>query len=309
MNIISGQWLCIVVLILIVSCTRDAKITPPKAERQITLSCFISPDEDTVSAVVAWSKPIFRNSGNQWEVIPVANASVIITGDKGSLALTNFLPNESAPKYWAAQPAGFFEPGKMYTITIAEPGGKSISAATIIPMRKELNIRPLLIDSSTVKSPWGVEKIFRVRFSVTFDDDPAPGDRYRITAGYFSVFNRFIDDSDTNIVIRDSTYVPFYLDRSELHSDVRGNGSPITVNIGQQQIVYKSEEDGGTGLTNAFYFTVLQTDESYFRFHQYAENYFGDDPFSEPNPMFSNVTGGQGIFGSYIKHVAVLRIR
>jgi hypothetical protein len=309
MNMKSGQWLCIIVLILAVSCIRDAKITPPKVERQITLSCFISPDEDTVSAVVAWSKPLFTKGGNQWEVIPVANASVIITGDKGSLALTNFLPNESAPKYWAAQPAGFFEPGKMYTITIAEPGGKSISAATIIPMRKELNIRPSLIDSSTVKSPWGFEKIFRVRLSVTFDDDPTPGDRYRITTGYFSVFNRFIEDGDTIRAISDSTYMPFYLDRSELYSDARGNGSPVTVNTGQQQIFYYGEEDGGTGLTNAFYFTVLQTDESYFRFHQYAENYFGDDPFSEPNPMFSNVTGGQGIFGSYIKHEAVLRIR
>lgn len=290
------------------ACMRDAKVVPPKIERQITLSCFISPDEDTIAAVVAWSKPLFTSQSNPWQVNPVQNATVVITGENGSLTLSNFFPDEFKPRYWAAQPEGFFEDGKTYSITIVEPGGKTVSSSTTIPVRKPLLVTPVIIDSSTQISTWGGGSEFNVRFSVSFTDPPTSGDRYRITGGYYSVFSGLVQDGDVWRLKKDSSYSAMFFNRSELYEDRAGNGETVTFNTGQQNIFIGEDVGFGcSGIGDLFYFMVLQTDDAYFRFHQYAENYFGDDPFSEPNPMYSNVKGGQGVFGSYLKHVAVLR--
>jgi hypothetical protein len=52
---------------------------------------------------------------------------------------------------------------------------------------------------------------------------------------------------------------------------------------------------------------LLETDEHYFRYHDSRLNDEGDNPFAEPNIMYSNVNGGLGCFGSYVKTVKRVR--
>ena len=55
---------------------------------------------------------------------------------------------------------------------------------------------------------------------------------------------------------------------------------------------------------------LLNTEKSYYQFHQSLLNYDdGTVPFSETSPLFSNITGGLGIFSAYTVDSIVIRIK
>jgi hypothetical protein len=55
---------------------------------------------------------------------------------------------------------------------------------------------------------------------------------------------------------------------------------------------------------------LLSTDKPYYDFHRSAENIsLGDGPFTEPTLLYSNVSGGLGIFASYTLDSLIYRIK
>jgi hypothetical protein len=55
---------------------------------------------------------------------------------------------------------------------------------------------------------------------------------------------------------------------------------------------------------------LLNTDKSYYDYHRSLGNYdSGDDPFTEPSPVFSNVNGGLGIFAAYTVDSLIFRLK
>jgi hypothetical protein len=55
---------------------------------------------------------------------------------------------------------------------------------------------------------------------------------------------------------------------------------------------------------------LLNTEKSYYQFHQSLLKYNdGTVPFSEVSPLFSNITGGLGIFSAYTVDSIVIRIK
>jgi hypothetical protein len=45
---------------------------------------------------------------------------------------------------------------------------------------------------------------------------------------------------------------------------------------------------------------LYNTEESYYRYHTSLDNYNdGENPFTEVTPVYSNVTGGLGVFTSF----------
>ncbi len=55
--------------------------------------------------------------------------------------------------------------------------------------------------------------------------------------------------------------------------------------------IYEDNEPG-----NSLYISIAITDENYYKYHKSVNSFEGDNPFSEPTPVFSNITGGIGIF-------------
>jgi hypothetical protein len=51
----------------------------------------------------------------------------------------------------------------------------------------------------------------------------------------------------------------------------------------------------------SYYGYLLNTDIHYYEYHRRRINYYGDDPFSEPAPQYSNVSGGFGVICSFRK--------
>ena len=57
-------------------------------------------------------------------------------------------------------------------------------------------------------------------------------------------------------------------------------------------------------------FYYQNTDKAYYDYHQSLLKYSGgDNPFTEPSPLFSNISGGLGIFASYNLDSLVIRLK
>ena len=57
-------------------------------------------------------------------------------------------------------------------------------------------------------------------------------------------------------------------------------------------------------------FYLLNTEKSYFLYHKSLSDYVsGDNPFSEASAVYSNITGGLGIFASYTVDSLIVRLK
>jgi hypothetical protein len=54
---------------------------------------------------------------------------------------------------------------------------------------------------------------------------------------------------------------------------------------------------------------LFNTDEPYYRYHQSLRNSNNDNPFAEPAPVYSNITGGLGVFAAYNQSVITLQLK
>jgi hypothetical protein len=55
---------------------------------------------------------------------------------------------------------------------------------------------------------------------------------------------------------------------------------------------------------------IFNTDKAYYDYHISLKNYnSGEDPFTEASPIYSNVTGGLGIFAAYTVDSLVFRLK
>jgi len=71
---------------------------------------------------------------------------------------------------------------------------------------------------------------------------------------------------------------------------------------------YKTNRVGAMeGPLELFLFLGL-TDEHYFRFHKSVFGYEGDNPFSEPTPIYTNISGGVGVFCAVRKNIVSVNI-
>ena len=55
---------------------------------------------------------------------------------------------------------------------------------------------------------------------------------------------------------------------------------------------------------------LMNTEKSYYLYHKSIEDYnSGDDPFSEVTPVYSNITGGLGVFTSFTVDSLFFRLK
>lgn len=55
---------------------------------------------------------------------------------------------------------------------------------------------------------------------------------------------------------------------------------------------------------------ILNTNKEYYDYHESIKKYSGgDDPFTEVSPVFTNITGGLGIFAAYTIDSLIFRLK
>ena len=65
--------------------------------------------------------------------------------------------------------------------------------------------------------------------------------------------------------------------------------------------LYKTDQIGSDqGNSDIVYINLCTTDVNYYNYHRSIFNFEEGNPFTEPTPVYSNISGGVGIFAAYI---------
>ncbi len=265
----------ILVLILAVSTACEKVVTNvdvPKMEPQMVLFGFISPEEKIINIDLTLSKPIYggNKSGQFGAFEPVKNASVIITSETGQAVTLSYI--DSTESYRVSQSIYKIEPGKTYTITAVSPT-KSVKAVCTVPS-DTIPFKELTWTKTGSTSGSGFGPYFK--YVCKWDDPVQKGNYYRLVIQQFysgpfgngggnDVCNNFLDDETRNGQLLATTCED-----------------------------YSYQPD-----TNYREVYLLNTDIHYYEYMRRRVNYYGDDPFSEPFPQYSNVQNGLGVFCAF----------
>lgn len=243
----------------------------PDYQPKLVVQCFISPEDSNIIVYVSESSPIFK-VGPVYQDLKISDATVRITG-QGQDAIIPYLSDH---QYYMLPKSAFpILSGATYTLQVSVPDGRSVSASTTVPSK--LNTSLLINEINWIQGEFSdYEMNFR------FQDLPGAGDFYRISA-YFS-------DTDTNLGIL-NTY-ELFLEK----------GERVTSDLNKDENVFSYRVNYSTySKNNKVTLLLLTTNEEYYRYHKTVFSYVGDDPFSEPVIIYSNIENGLGVFCAYRK--------
>lgn len=244
----------------------------PESEPKLVVSGYLSPDDDTISIIVKKSRPLYvPTQGWDNSFPPVNNATVTISDGLNSVTLpfnshrgTYQLPAVNMP----------VTAGETYSLEVTTPDGYHATSSCTIPIGVAPDVELTGID--TINQYGSIS----VKVSLRFRDLPGTGNFYRIAAG--TLYGDGIN-----------YYRYFYETGFE-----RGEPFVSDKNKEGELFTYRTWEIYNDNLTdNNLYVSLLITDENYYNFHRSINSSSdGDNPFSEPTPVFTNIEGGLGIF-------------
>lgn len=264
----------LLVLVIVISSACEKIVTNvdiPKVEAQMVLFGFISPEENTINVELTLSKPIFGGSNGKGlgAFEPIKDASVIITNESGQAVTLNYV--DTAEAYQVSQSVYKIEPGRTYTITAVSPT-KSVKAVCTVP----LDTVPLTeFTSAKLGGASGNGTGPSFKHVCKWNDPIQTGNYYRLAIQQYypnspggvnnDVYNGFFDDATQNGKLFSATCEDYWYQPDTNYREVY----------------------------------LLNTDIHYYEYMRRRVNYYGDDPFSEPFPQYSNVQNGLGVFCSF----------
>ncbi len=258
------------------SCESDATVDVPETKPKLVVSSFISPQDTQVVVRVKRSKPIFQ-SYNVNTSASVANASVSITNGSTTMQL-NY---NSTGEYYGVSATLFpITAGTTYTLTVTTPEGETATAKTTVP-----GVAPAAMNVSYTYVVEDSNSFFVSRhytITINWNDFSGQSDLYRVVP--VQLVKSVINPTDT-----------FQLRAGEfLISDANNDGGTI-----QDKIDFYNHIAQGSDTIVGFDFYLMRSSPEYYLYHESLLNYNSGDPFSEPSLIYTNITGGLGVFGSY----------
>ena len=184
------------------------------------------------------------------------------------------------------------EEGKTYTLRIKSDFGLSAEASCTVPFRRNCNIE---IDTTMRQ----------------YYDTPDTGNSYTwINLDLY--FNDFKGETNYYRLLSEITSyrstIPLY------YSPGEGNEFSVISDKGRDgerfKITMPGHWKGGLSDSTFLKAYLLNTDKVYYDYQKSLENYSsGEDPFTEPAPLYSNITGGLGIFAAYTVDSLIFRLK
>jgi hypothetical protein len=246
----------------------------PEYESKLVLTSFISPEGKSIKVNLGESVAVFGPQSSAIQNPAIPGATVILKGPQHQIQIPW---SEERYAYYLDSLSWDMQANTEYELTAILPDGRSIEGKCSIPadLNTSLEITDIEVGS-------GVEfgQAYIIQFTIT--DLPGEGHYYRV-GGYM----HYTYDQGS-----EETYsMPLYLSRgSEYISDIEKDGSTMSFRI---------DADIFWGEDQMLELFLLTTDEAYYRYHNTLNNYWGDDPFSEPTLIYSNIENGLGVFAAY----------
>lgn len=275
-NILALPFLFAFFLCLFSSCEKDADVDLPKTEPKLVLVSFITPQDTVLKVTVTRSQPIFE-SYNINTTNAVADATVIMTSSTGNVQLVYDALKEC---YTTSAIAFPIFAGNTYTLTVTTPTGESAEATTTVPSHNGVAGFSATMTDSLSFDGWFTQ--LSTHFSYQLNDYGGEENRYR----FFSAI--LLRDTITN-----DTIMARY--SSLLFTDNNADGQQLQGSLDGN---FSDYNPSSTRVVIGYDCWMFNVDRHYYQYHNSLYNYSGDDPFSEPTIIYTNVKDGLGVFAS-----------
>ena len=288
-------------LLWLPACIKVSGVEVPATAPKLVLSCFLSPQDTVLKVNVSTSVPIYNNSIGDNQGSWVDDATVTLSDGTSSVRLT--LVKANTGEYITRATNLPILSGKTYYLNVTAPGGFQAEAFCTIPAQAHDAVSSIRLDSTLIDGGIGKE----YSLSVEWQDAPGEGDYYRLVAERPSTIQWSFDPTDSDKP--DTLYYPISFEQGEAYTrDLGQEGRRFLVKNGKFTSLFDPSGTGKTdGLERKINIVLLTTDRGYYEYHRALDNYVGDNPFSEPVLLFSNVKGGLGIMSGYQRVTRVYR--
>lgn len=275
------------IILLLASCTKDViNVKLPDFEQKLVLTSFISPDiksnEISIGCTTSDFGKLLRPD------LPGQVSAVISDGINEVRIDTILIDSEYFDNKIRIRHMSITE-GKSYKIKVVNEKGQTAEASCTVPIRRDFHIE---VDTTVLlwSNPWSGEKYSVITAKISITDFPGESNYFRLI---FSVNGIPLVPPVEDVVI----------------SDKGRDGEKIVL----QSITFGNVPINSTHQTDSSFLKIylLNTNKAYYDYHKsYLTSTLGNTgPFTEPSPLYSNVSNGVGIFAAYVVDSLIFRIR
>ncbi|MDI1356111.1 MAG: DUF4249 domain-containing protein [bacterium] len=249
----------------------------PETKSLPVIYSYICPDDSVIRLKLLASSPLY--SSNQIDILsPLSDADVKISSDQG---ISQLIFNQNTGYYELKTNSYPIVPGQVYKMTVTTINGDVATAETQVPFTavpiNMVTVETIIENNQTSD-----------RINVSFIDEPGRVNYYRI-----AVLHAFVLTFQTD-TISDDTRI------NERYSDLNHDGENVSL-VGR----FYPRSDSTQYYSTEYYDVFLYNcSESYYKFYELLRtdlSGIGFPPPAEPTLMYSNVKGGFGCFGAYMK--------
>jgi hypothetical protein len=239
-------------------------------EPRLVIESFIAPHDTVLQVRVRRTRPAL---GPQpaWGTEMVTNATVVLADSLQAVTLP--LQDRAQGLYQTNTRVLRILPGRRYTLEVTTPDGLRATAECRPPQR----VVPLAGIRSQINQADDT-------FFVEWRDFPGEANYYGFKQLGYTQF-------------RNPAGVLISLEATTFYRDLGADGQWLKTKEMNYLESY-SQPNGNIYWSEVW---VMTTDEAYFRYHQSLQDFAAarENPFSEPGRMYTNITGGYGVFAAY----------
>jgi len=282
--------------VLLGACRKEVEgFDLPESDAKLVVHCFISPHDEYLTASVTRSAPVL-GAGSPADTL-VEDATVTLSDGVRSVLLP-YDKDQNAYVYQVRADRGGdleIKSGTSYRLQVTTPRGETAMATCTVP--GELNL-PVTVFPDSAWDASFQKYYYRMRMS--WPDPPGQGNFYRIRGELEVVTSLYYDGTPASTSISPADW-----EAGETISDEGQDGQQLNSPRGNWRR-FSSE----TSLRTTVDAHLLHTDEHYYYYHRSVRRALQSqtNPFAEPVPVYSNVTGGLGAFGAYTRTTTSVRI-
>jgi len=269
------------------SCEKEVNnIKYPEYKPKLDISGYLSPDNLMTKIIFSMN---LRNYGNQWQFDDMGHPTVTLSDG------TNLIVLDSAQMSYRGgiKRSDFpIEEGKTYTLEVTTDKGFNAEASCTVPFRGNFNLE---IDTTLRKYIYE-DSIVNISVQPDFYFTDIKGvDNY-----YMVLCEEIRYNSDRT---QSPYFNPLHVGEKAYFSDKDRDGLRYKLPI---------ESTGLSDMTDSCFLKIylLNTDKVYYDYKKSVDKYnSGEDPFTEPSPVYSNISGGLGIFAAYTVDSLIFRLK
>ena len=275
----------VLAIISFISCEKEVNnLKYPEFKPKWDISGYLSPDNPMSKIILSQN---LRNYGNPWQFDDMGHPTITLSDG------TNLIVFDSTQMRSGIKRSDFpIQEGKTYTLKIITDKGFNAEASCTVPFRGKFDLD---VDTTITR--------YLYQDSLTFLT-VHPDFYFTDTKGVDNYYMVLCEEISYSSYYNQSKYINSVgLGQKAYFSDKGIDGLRSKVSI---------EGIGLSDMTDSCFLKIylLNTDKVYYDYQKSLEKYnSGEDPFTEPSPVYSNISGGLGIFAAYTVDSLIYRLK